>query len=388
MSASGLSFLEQELRELKAQNLYRKCRVIEPVSPVRALFEKKEILLFCGNDYLGLSRNPSVVKAFQAAAGKGAGSGAARLISGTNPEHDLLEKAIARFKKKGKALLFTAGYLANVGTLSGLAGEGDLILLDKLCHASLIDGARLSKAEVRSFPHKNYERAEEILKTAGDYRRCLLVSDTVFSMDGDLADVAALVRLKKKYGAILLLDDAHETGVFPDDRGREAVPADLSAEVDVFTGTLSKAAGCIGGFAAASEQTVDYLLNSARTFLFATSLPPAVCAAAYEAFRVMENTPAIREKLWKNVRSLEASLKKAGFDLPSAESPILPVILGPEEKALKASEKLLEKGILVPAVRYPTVPKGKARLRITVSAAHTPEDLGFLCRAMEEIRGI
>lgn len=378
-----MNFIQEELKEAKQKNLYRKLRGIQALGPVHALHEGKEILLFCGNDYLGLSRHPRMIETFrQAAAETGTGSGAARLISGNSPDHVFLEQKIASHKQKEKALLFSAGYLANLGVISALAGEGDLILLDKLCHASIVDGARLSGAEVRVFPHKNYERAEEILSKSVHPKK-IIVSDNIFSMDGDAADIPALARLKEAYKALLVLDDAHVTGVFPDDRG--SMPA--SGKADVVTGTLSKAVGTIGGFAAASAEIIDYLLNFSRPFIFATALPPAVCRAAAEAFRIMESEPGLREKLWRNGRRLKALLEKSGFEMPAGiESPILPVLAGEEDKALRMSETLLEQGILIPAVRYPTVPKGKARLRITVSAAHEPDDIERLAGALASAR--
>ncbi len=385
MNSKMTNFIEEELREVREKNLYRKLRGLQPVSAVRALHEGREILLFCGNDYLGLTHHPRVTQAFgQAIQETGAGSGAAQLISGHSEDHVRLEKKIAGYKHKENALLFSAGYLANLGVLSALAGEGDLILMDKLCHASLVDGARLSGAEIRVFPHKNYERAEEILKIS-EHAKKILVSDTVFSMDGDLADISELVRLKEKYNTLLVLDDAHVTGVFPDPQGNPAIDQNLCAKVDVITGTLSKAAGLIGGFAAASIQTVEYLINFSRPFIFATALPPAVCRAAHEAFDVMKEEPALRLKLWANAERLKKGFQSLGIEIPEGNaSPILPVILGTEEKALAVSEKLLSRGVLVPAVRYPTVPKGKARLRVTASAAHNEGDIRFLLEALKE----
>lgn len=373
----NLPLLSEELEQLKNKNLYRKLRDLQPVDSVHAKLSDRDILLFCGNDYLGLTRHPRVIEAFRSAAAEtGTGSGAARLISGNSPDHIRLEKKIAEHKMKEAALLFSAGYLANLGVLSGLAGEGDLILMDKLCHASIVDGARLSGAEVRAFPHKNYERAEEILKSS-THKKKILVSDTVFSMDGDIANHVELARLKKTYGALLIMDDAHVTGVFP------PAPAD---DADVIVGTLSKGVGVIGGFAAASASLIEYLVNFSRPFIFATALPPAVCRAAAEALDVINEEPVHRKKLWQNTEFLKKGFENLGIEMPADNaSPILPVLIGPEEKALKVSEGLLEQGILVPAIRYPTVAKGKARLRVTVSAAHSPEDLKKLLEALRKV---
>ncbi len=379
---SYASFFEDALKDLEAGHLLRKTRVLESTGPVTARLDKKNVLLFCGNDYLGLSHHPRLIEAFtKAAKTKGVGSGAARLISGTSEFHTKLEEEIAKFKNKRKAVLYTAGYLANLGTLTALAGKKDLIVMDKLCHASLIDGAKLSGAEVRVFPHKNYSRAEELLGKETEGRK-ILVSDAVFSMDGDLADIAQLIQLKKKSGALLILDDAHGTGVMgPSGRG---AAEGFEHEIDIITGTLSKAAGCLGGFAAASGPAADYLVNFSRPFIFATSMPPALCAAACQAIEIMEKETGLNQKLWENIETLRGLLKKAGFSLPAEKSPIIPVMIGAEDRALKTAEFLLKEGLLIPAIRTPTVAKGKARLRVTLSAAHAEKDLLKLTDALEK----
>ena len=371
---------EDELELLKDKDLYRTLRVLEGRGPVKALYEGREITLFCGNDYLGLSHHPRVVRALQKAAEEhGVGSGAARLISGTSALHARLEEKIARFKNKETALVYTAGYLANAGVLSALAGKNDLIVMDKLCHASLIDGARLSGAQVRVFPHKNYVRCEEIIKRgqtrkgpfgSDPFCRIILVSDTVFSMDGDFADLAELIRLKQEYGCLLIADDAHGTGV-AGPTGRGATEG-FENGIDVILGTLSKAVGAVGGFAAASQAIREMLINTSRPFIFATSLPPALCAAACEAISIMEEAPELREKLRQNMRALN----------PKLEFPIFPVMIGAEKAAVETAQNLLKKGFLVPAIRTPSVPKGKARLRVTVSAAHQPEDIRSFLQAL------
>lgn len=373
------SILGSELDVLEKDGLYRRLRTLEPLTSEKARLQGREITLFCGNDYLGLSHHPRVVKAFQAAAVHGTGSGAARLISGTSSYHTQLEEKIAQFKGCERALVFSTGYQANVGVLSALVSEGDLIVMDKLCHASLIDGARLSGASIRVFPHRNYARLEEILKQPRKDRRTLIVSDTVFSMDGDLADLDELGKLRDRYGALLAVDDAHGTGVLgPGGRGhcRGSV---TGARPDILLGTLSKAVGCLGGFAAGSRVLIETLINRARTFIFATSLPPALCAAAAESFQVLEEEPSLRERLHRNIQIMGEGLKKAGLDAILSGTPIFPVILGEEKRALEFSARLLEAGYLVPAIRYPTVGRGKARLRVTVSAGHDePAILDFL----------
>jgi 8-amino-7-oxononanoate synthase len=374
----------QELEQLRGRNLYRKLRVLETYEGVRASFEGRELLLFCSNDYLGLSRHPRVVRAAEQALKKyGVGAGAARLISGTTDAHVALEKKLARFKGKESALVFATGFLANLGILTAFAGEKDVIIMDKLCHASLVDGARLSKAELRVFPHKNYKKCEELLRGAKDAQRRILVTETVFSMDGDLADLKELIRLKEKYKALLVVDDAHGTGVLGA-HGRGATENGGPAQkIDIIMGTLSKAIGGLGGFVAADKTLIDYLVNFARPFIFATALPPVLCEAAREALCVIEEEPILRKKLWANIQKVHQGLTKLGFVIAKPESAILPVILGDEKKALAAFDALLKQGIFIPAVRYPTVPKGKARLRVTLSAAHSPEDIEKLISAFK-----
>ena len=416
--------LLEELHELQARGLYRRLRTLSPGTGTHAFWEGREIILFCGNDYLGLSHDPRVIEAAGEALSKyGVGTGAARLISGTSDLHTRLEEELARFKGKERALVFGSGYLANLGILSGLAGGKDLILMDKLCHASLIDGARLSGASIRAFPHKNYSRCEEILeKCRGRYRKALLVSDTVFSMDGDLADLEALARLREKFGALLVVDDAHGIGVFGRE-GRGVAEGKVLEKIDVVMGTLSKALGVFGGFAAAPAALIDHLVNFSRPFIFATAPPAALMAAALASLRLIKESSGLRERLWKNAEGVHrflisrldknaVILSPTGFRegeesqnqpmrsfVPTragrknelglrmtdegAVSPIFPVLIGPETEALRISEALLERGVLIPAIRYPTVPRGKARLRLTVSAAHTEEDLEKLFEALD-----
>ncbi len=377
------SFIEEELGLLRDQCLYRRLKTLTPTGPVRAQWQGREIRLFCGNDYLGLSHHPRVLQAAKKSLERyGTGAGAARLISGTSTEHTALEEQLARTKKKARALVFSAGYLANLGVLSALAGEGDLILMDKLCHASLIDGARLSSAALRVFPHRNYEKCEQILKQNAGIRKKILVTDSVFSMDGDLADVRELIRLKKIYDCLLVVDDAHGTGVLGLTGGGALEDEKLEQDVDVITGTLSKALGGLGGFAAASEPLIEWMINKARPFIFATALPPALCSAALEALIVIEEEPGVRYALWRNIQRMAEELTSSGWPVAGIQSPILPLLVGAEGDALALSERLLEQGFFIPAIRYPSVPKGKARLRVTVSGAHTADDIRQLTQAL------
>ncbi|MFZ5802480.1 MAG: 8-amino-7-oxononanoate synthase [Candidatus Omnitrophota bacterium] len=381
-----LSTLQEDLADLRDKSLLRSLRTLEPVDSVHARLNGREVTLFCGNDYLGLTHHPETVRAARKALEKyGTGAGAARLISGSFGVHEALEREIARIKRKPKALVFSAGYLANLGTIAALAGEGDLVVLDKRCHASLIDAARLSGAELRVFPHKNYEKCEAILKRDGRAGKKLLITDSVFSMDGDLADLVALADLRDRYQSMLIVDDAHGTGVLGEKGWGALEDFPRMDSVDVVTGTLSKALGGLGGFAAASETVIDYLINKARPFIFATALPPACCASALKAIELLKTEPALRTKLWKNAETLHAGIQKAGFNLSPLTSPILPVILGEEQRAVEVSQGLLDRGLLVPAVRYPTVAKGKARLRVTACAVHDDASCDLLISSLSSL---
>jgi len=380
------SLLDEELSVLQRKDLLRSLKPLTLTSSIRANWENKDLVLFCGNDYLGLSRHPDVIAAAKSAAEEaGIGSGAARLISGTSDYHEKIEKELADFRKKEKALIFSAGYLANLGAISGLAGERDLILMDKLCHASLIDGIKLSGAELRVFPHKNYGKCDEILKKNNGHRKRFIVSDTVFSMDGDIAELQELVGLKKKHDAFLIVDDAHGMGVLGKE-GSGALEEDgLEKEVDLITGTLSKSLGCLGGFVSGSETVINYLINHARPFIFATALPPLVCAAALEGLRIIRSQPELRKKLWSNIHYFKSVLSEKGIKLPAITSAIFSIIIGEEKEALKVSQQLAEMGYLVPAVRYPAVSKGKARLRVTVSACHDERQIEGFAAALSSI---
>jgi len=375
----------KELEELKLKNLYRKFRVLEELKGTRAKVQGREITLFCGNDYLGLSQHPRLIEAFQRVSNEwGVGSGSARLISGTSKWHEALEKRIADFLGKERALLFSSGYLANLGVLSSLAGSDDLIILDKLSHASLVDAAHLSKATLRIYPHGNLEYLENIIKKA-KVRRIWIVTDSLFSMDGDLAPLPELVELKNRYGAYLVIDEAHATGVFGSTGKGVSEHFGVSDAIDVHIGTLSKALGVFGGFVAGSNELIEYLINHARTFLFDTALPAPVCAAALQAFDLIERESVLRSQLWGRVEQLRKGLKGIGAPILESRSPIIPVVFGDELKTLEAAEFLLKEGFLIPAVRYPTVPRGKARLRVTVSSIHSEEDIDRLIFAFKSL---
>jgi 8-amino-7-oxononanoate synthase len=365
--------LEVELGELGAAGLRRALRPIPPGA-----------VNFGSNDYLGLSRDPRVTAAAAAAAREfGAGSGSSRLIAGSGELVTRLEARLATFKGYEAALVFPSGYQAAVGAIGALIGPGDEIYLDKLDHASLIDGARLSGARVRTWPHGATARLRRLLERAPTGRR-LAVTDGLFSMDGDLAPLAELGELCARHGAGLMVDEAHATGCLGA-RGRGAAEL-LGCEpaVAVSMGTLSKALGAQGGFIAASRTVIECLVNRARAFIYTTAPAPAALGAALAALEIVENEPARRARLAERAGRLREALRAAGFDTGASTSQIVPVILGENRRALSAARFLAERGFFAPAVRYPTVPRGAARLRLSVSSEHAPEQIDALVAALAE----
>ena len=369
--------IQQELQEIQAQGLYRSWRRVEAVEGSRIRVDGRWLLHLASNNYLGLSQHPRVVAAAKEAIDRyGAGAGSARLIGGTFALHEELEEQLARFKQTEQALVFPTGYMANLGILSSLAGPEDLILGDRLNHASLIDACRLSKATFRVYPHGDPERLEAALKhRTGRYRRTLIATETVFSMDGTLAPLPEIVEVARRHGAWLLIDDAHATGVFGA-RGRGTLEHfGISPDDILQMGTLSKALGSLGGYLAGPRPVIEMLKNRARSFLYTTALPPASCAAALEALRVIEEEPLWRKRLWENVESWVSHLSELGCDLLSRSSPIVPVRIGSNEKTMALAQALFEEGIYAPGIRPPTVPAGSARIRTSITALHAEPDL-------------
>ena len=367
---------EQELSQLEKQHLLRRFMVVESYDGPRITVNGRRLLLMCSNDYLGLSGHPSLREAAaRAMEHYGFGSGASRLISGTSALHEELEKRIASFKGTESALLFNSGYAANTGIIPAIAGDGDVILSDSLNHASIIDGCRLSTANVVVYPHKDVDFVESALKKSTNAKRTLIVTDGVFSMDGDIAPLPELVMLAEKYGVILMVDDAHATGVIGK-TGRGTVEHfGLSGRIHIQMGTLGKALGSFGAYAAGNRDVIEYLMNRARSFIYSTALPPAVCAASLTAFDIMEREPRLLKTLWKNREHFVHGLAALGVVTGISETPIVPIMLGESEKALRASSKLFDYGIYATAVRPPSVPEGAARIRATVTAAHSSGDI-------------
>ncbi len=378
MRKDPLLFLSSELDSLKQQGLYRKLRVLEGKPEAHTTFDQKSVVNLSSNNYLGLATHPKLVKAALEAVEKfGVGSGAVRTISGTMEMHMELERRLAAFKHVESVVVFQSGFAANAGTVAAVLTKDDVIVSDELNHASIIDGARLSKATIKVFPHKDVDAARKILKELPAGQRKLLITDGVFSMDGDLGRVAELSAAAEDYGAIMMVDDAHASGVFGKNGSGTVDHFKCHGRVDIQVGTLSKAIGVLGGYVAGSKNLIEFLYHRARPFLFSTSHPPAVTAACLAALDILETEPQWIEQLWDNTRFFKAGLDKLGFNTGMSESPITPVIVGEAATAAKMSDTLFERGVFAQSIGFPTVARDKARLRTIVAATHSKEDLQY-----------
>lgn len=378
--------LQHHLRELESHHLLRALRTVEARQGVQVRIDGRDLVVFSSNDYLGLANHPAVNDAAVAAIRQwGTGVGAARLISGNLLPHQQLEAALATFKGVEATLTMSSGYATNIGIIPALTQQGGILFADRLCHASLIDGCRLSRADLRFFQHNDIADLERLLTRRKSGRPALIVTEGVFSMDGDVAPLPEIVRLSQCHGADVLVDDAHGTGVMGK-HGRGTLEHCGVAPADVIQmGTLSKAVGTSGGYVAGSKTLIQYLVNTARSFLYTTAPPPAIVAAATAALGLIQSDETRRTRLWTNREYLHDGLVRLGFSLPKTKSPILPVLLSHAETALSMSQKLQEAGFLIPAIRPPTVPEGTSRLRITVSSEHTREQLDHLLESLGKI---
>jgi 8-amino-7-oxononanoate synthase len=388
--------LSGDLAQIEKDNLFRQLRTVHSPQGAHIVVQDRPLLNFSSNDYLGLATHPVLKQAaIQAVEKYGTGSGASRLICGSLLPHQELEQTLAAFKGTPAALSFTSGYAAALGTIGALVGKGDVVIADRLAHACLVDAARLSGATLRAFAHNDLTDLERILQWAiskdrsavrlptARAPRVLVITESVFSMDGDQAPLRQLVELKNKYGAWLMVDEAHATGVFGERGGGLAQAEGLTSEIEVQMGTFSKALGVAGGYIAGSDTLKDLLVNRARSFIFSTAPPPSIAAAAAAALRLVQGRGGVerRRQLWQNVARLRCGLGLEDIPGPSA---IVPLVVGAEARATSLAADLFAAGFFVPAIRFPTVRRNQARLRITVTAAHEPKDIDFLVRALRQ----
>jgi glycine C-acetyltransferase len=373
-----LGYLTPEIDALKAQGVYRHLRVLEDEQRAHTTFDGRSVVNLSSNNYLGLTTHPRLrERAMQALERYGVGTGSVRTIAGTMSLHVELERRLAEFKQTEATVVFQSGFTANAGTVSALLTKDDVIISDELNHASIIDGCRLSRAAIKVFPHKDVDAARRILRDLPASQRKLLITDGVFSMDGDLGPLPGLCAIAEEYGAIMMVDDAHASGVFGRN-GRGTVDHfGMHGRVDIQVGTLSKAVGALGGYVAGTNALIDFLHHRGRPFLFSTSHPPSVTATCLAALDVLIEEPEIIERLWDNTRFFKAGLTGLGFNTGMSESPITPVIVGDGALAMTLSDQLFESGVFAQGIAFPTVARDKARVRTIVTATHTREDLQF-----------
>jgi glycine C-acetyltransferase len=383
----SLEFLKQELTSLERDGLLLRPRTLEGPQGARARYDGRDVINLASNNYLGLANHPRLNEAASRAAKElGAGSGAVRTIAGQMTMHRELESRFAAFKHAEASLMFQSGFTSNAGTVAAILTKDDVIVSDRLNHASIIDGARLSRAEIAVFDHRDVDHADRLLaETAKWGRRQLLITDGVFSMDGDIAPLPDLLDVAERHGAIMMVDDAHATGVLGDGGAGTVEHFGLRGRVDIQVGTLSKAIGVIGGFIAGPPHLIEWLQNRGRPYLFSTSAPPPVVAACIAALDVIADEPDRLERLWSNTERLKTGLRELGFDTGTSETPITPVITGEEAAAQTFSRRLFEEGVFCPAIVFPTVGKGIARVRTIVTADHTDDDVREALEVFERV---
>ncbi len=378
MRSDPLGYLTTELDALKQQGLYRTLRVLEGEQKPKTTFDHRQVVNLSSNNYLGLTTHPLLrERALEATRRLGVGSGSVRSIAGTMDVHMELERRLAVFKNTEAVVVFQSGFAANAGTVAAVLSKDDVVISDELNHASIIDGCRLSRAAIKVFPHKDAAAARRIVSELPTSQRKLLITDGVFSMDGDLGALPALCDIAEEFGCIMMVDDAHASGVFGRN-GRGTIDHfGMHGRVDIQVGTLSKAIGALGGYVAGSRALIEFLYHRARPFLFSTSHPPAVAAACIAALDVLEQEPQIIDRLWENTRFFKSGLQTLGFNTGLSESPITPVIVGDGALAMKLSDRLFQEGVFAQGIAFPTVARDKARVRTIVTATHTRDELQF-----------
>ncbi|MCM3616185.1 glycine C-acetyltransferase [Sutcliffiella horikoshii] len=372
----GFEYLQEELDQMTEQGTFRKLVPLESDQGSKVVINGKEVIQLSSNNYLGLTTHPRLVKAALEAVEKfGAGTGSVRTIAGTFTMHEQLEEKLAKFKHTEASLVFQSGFTTNQGVLSAILSPEDVVISDALNHASIIDGIRLTKAARKVYKHVDMKDLERALKESGEYRKRLIVTDGVFSMDGNIAPLDKIVELAEQYDALVMVDDAHASGVLGENGRGTVNHFGLDGRVHIQVGTLSKAIGVLGGYVASSRSLIDYLIHKGRPFLFSTSHPPAVTAACDEAIQVLLEEPELIEKLWDNAKFFKDGLVKLGYDTGESQTPVTPVIVGDEALSHKFSDKLLEYGVFAQGIAFPTVAKGMARVRTIVTAQHSKEEL-------------
>src|SRR6187200_502329 len=386
MRTDPLAFLGQELDSLREQKLFRQLRILEDEQKAHTTVDHKSVVNLSSNNYVGLTTHPKLrAAALKAIEDYGVGTGSVRTFAGTMDIHMALEKKLAEFKKVERVVVFQSGFAANAGTVSAVLTKEDVVISDELNHASIIDGCRLSRATIKVFPHKDVDAARKVIKDLPASQRKLLITDGVFSMDGDIGPLPALCDLAEETGCIMMVDDAHASGVFGKN-GRGTVDHfGMHGRVDIQVGTLSKAIGALGGYVAGTKALIEFLPHRARPFLFSTSHPPAVVLACIAAIDVLLEEPQIMERLWDNTRFFKAGLERLGFNTGISDSPITPVIAGDTSKANALSDRLFQEGVFAQAIGYPTVARDKARVRTIVTATHTRDDLARALEAFERV---
>jgi len=381
------NWLINEVNGIKKKNLHRKLIEIESSMSPEISIGKKKYIQFASNNYLGMTTKRQVISRSSKILEKyGTGTGGSRLVTGTSDLHNKLERKIAKFKKTQDAIIFSSGYLANIGVISSIARKGDLIFSDELNHASLIDGARMSKANIIIYKHCDMDHLEDELKKIKSNVRKIIITDSVFSMDGDIAPLDEIVSLSKRYNCISMIDEAHATGVLGKDGSGASEMFGVQKNIDICMGTLSKAVGSVGGYVAGSKIFIDFLKNRARSFIFDTSLPASNLMTSIVAIENIQKSKKLREKLFFNINSITNFLKENNFEYVSSGTPIIPIIFGSEIKTLKISKFLFDNGIYIPAVRPPSVPKGSSRIRITLMSNHTLKHINKLKALLKKLK--
>lgn len=381
-------YLQASIKDMQAAGLKRELQSVTGPQSRKIIYNGVEVLNFCSNNYLGLADDPRLIAAAtESLKHDGLGSGASRLVCGQMDAHRECEERIAAFKKQERAILFNTGYMANVGIISSLFDRHDCIFSDKLNHASLIDGARLSQATVKRYAHADMDVLRRLLLEAGDYKKRVIITDSVFSMDGDMAPLDHIVELAQEFDCMVMIDEAHAFGVLGETGRGAAEYFGVENRIDIMMGTLSKAAGCFGAYCCGSKELISFLQNKARSFIYTTAMPPSIASAATCAVGIVEADKQSRDRLWENTHYMAEQLKRMGFQTGASQTPIIPLIVGDAQKAVEFSQTLLRAGILISAIRPPTVAVNTARLRLAMMATHTKEDCDFVLAQLQKIGG-